>query len=702
MTARITKYAFLFILATFSGISIQAQVFNDFCNSALNIENPIDFCSGNGEFTNENSISSGTDSPGCWSSALTNVDNDVWYTFIALGNSVSVNVSGDSDLNLPGGTLNFPEMALYSGNCDNLVEEGCASDFDNQGVAEFIIPDLIVGARYYIRVSADEDNVGTFRLCVNSFNAVPDPSSDCPSSVILCDKSPFVVEQLVGTGLTADVLPESACNSSTCRWAESNSSWYTWTVEEAGTLSFTLTPLKEDDDLDFALYELPFGVGDCSELIELRCMLSGENVGAPFSEWEPCTGPTGLSLSDGDAGETCGCQAGNNNFVSAVNLEQGKAYGLLVNNFSESGNGFSIEFGGSSVFTGPVADFIASPDSIECDRTIEVVDMSSFDTGNIIRKSWSFGESAVPATATGDGPFTVTYPAIGEQFVVLTVETDEGCIVTEIQTVVITECCEIDSDKAIALEDLVDPNCSDSTDGVISVRGSGGDPVYSYSIDGGPFVGSPNFFSLTAGVYNIGIIDIKGCESEIQAILEGPPPLVIDAGPDQTVDLGFDANIAALLSPSGSNVNIAWLPDTLLSCDDCLNLTVTPPGQTTYEITVINEDGCVDVDSVTIFVNNVRPVFIPNAFSPNGDGRNDFTAVFAGPAATIVNSMQIFDRFGELVWEGTDLQLNDFNSGWDGTFRGQPMNQGVFVYQASIGFIDGVNLLFKGDITLLR
>jgi gliding motility-associated-like protein len=483
---------------------------------------------------------------------------------------------------------------------------------------------------------------------------------------------------------------------------ESNSSWYTWTCEESGSLTFTLTALRENDDLDFALYELPNGAGNCSEMIELRCMLSGANTNESFEQFERCVVQTGLSLSDNDIGETCGCQPGDNGFVSAVNLVEGRAYGLLVNNFSPSGNGFSIEFGGTSTFTGPVADFVISPDSVECDRFVTVEDFSSFDGGNIISKTWVFGQDAEPPTATGDGPFEVFYPSIGERFVVLTVETDEGCIVTEIQSLVITECCEIDSDIAVGIINVMDPNCSDSTDGVISAAGSGGDPEYSFSIDGGPFVGSPNFFSLPSGEYTIGIIDIKGCESEIDTFLNGPPPLIVDAGPDQTVDLGFDANIAAALSPPGSIVDIAWTPDTLLSCNDCLNLTLTPPGQTTYTISVVDENGCMSIDEITIFVNTVRPVFIPNAFSPNGDGRNDFTAVFAGPAATIINSMQIFDRWGTLIWEGTNLPLNDFNVGWDGTFRGEDMNQGVFVYQASIGFIDGVDLLFKGDITLLR
>jgi len=178
-------------------------------------------------------------SPGCWSNDPTNIDNDVWFTFIAEGNSVAVAVTGDSDDDLPGGTLVNPEMAFYEGGCDNLSEIGCASDFDNVNGVEFIIPNLIVGARYYIRVGADATFTGTFRLCVESFNAVPEPSADCPSSVILCDKSSFVVEQLIGTGLTNDQLPISACNSATCAWGESNSSWYTWTCLDAGSLAFT-------------------------------------------------------------------------------------------------------------------------------------------------------------------------------------------------------------------------------------------------------------------------------------------------------------------------------------------------------------------------------------------------------------------------------------------------------------------------------
>jgi len=703
MSQKVIKLLSFLVLLLGVSAQLNAQVFNDFCNSAEIIENPESYCSDNGEFTNVNSIDSGIPIAGCWSSDISNVVNDVWYSFIAMGNTVSVNVNGATSDAFPGGTLSNPELALYTGNCDNPTELGCNSDFDNLNIVEFVVPDLIVGVRYYIRISGTVENTGTFKLCINNFNEVPEPSGDCPSSVILCDKSPFVVEQLTGTGINMEMLPESACNNSNgCTWAESNSSWYTWTCKDAGSLAFDLTPLKEDDDLDFAVYELPNGLGDCSGMIELRCMLSGANTNQDISQWIECTGPTGLSLADGDTGETCGCQAGDNNYVSAISLEAGKVYGILVNNFSQSGNGFSMEFGGTATFLGPEADFIIDPVEIECDRTVEVTDFSSFTAGNIIRKSWSFGEDAQPATATGDGPFTIFYPSIGRRFVVLTVETDEGCIVTEIKNLEVLSCCEIDSDIAIELINTEDPNCSDSADGLISVGGLGGDPEYDFSLNGGPFVGSANFFNLAAGVYDIGIIDIKGCETTIQTELIPPPPLIVDAGPDQTVDLGFTADVSASYTPSQSNVDISWVPDTLLSCNDCLNLTLTPPGQTTYTITVEDEAGCMATDDITIFVNDIKPIYIPNGFTPNRDGVNDFTAVFAGPAAVLVQEMLIYDRWGTLVWQGENLPLNDQNVGWDGTYRGQALNQGVFVYQAAIDFIDGETLIFKGNITLLR
>ena len=117
---------------------------------------------------------------------------------------------------------------------------------------------------------------------------------------------------------------------------------------------------------------------------------------------------------------------------------------------------------------------------------------------------------------------------------------------------------------------------------------------------------------------------------------------------------------------------------------------------------MVNEDGCVAFDDVTIFVVKNRPVYIPNGISPNGDGINDGFTLFTGPAALQIQSLKIFNRWGGLVYIGKDLPPNEPSLGWDGTFKGQPVNPGVFVYLAEVAFIDGEVVEYKGDVTVVR
>ena len=694
------KRILILLLFAISHQLVTAQILNDFCESAFIISDPRDYCSDVGEFTNEGATESGVPSPMCFPNG--EEDNDVWFTFVAQATFVNIRVIGNSDI-APGGSLNLPEVALYAGNCSNLSEEECISDAFGENVVETFAGPLVVGARYYLRVNARNSFTGSFQLCLINFNQVPEPSGDCPSGVILCDKNTFTVEQVLGEGNDPNEFIDSACNGDLgCVLDERNSTWYKWTCEDPGSLTFDISPLNPNDDLDFVIYELPNGINDCSQKIELRCMLSGENVGQPFSEWEPCTGPTGLSLGDSDTGETCGCQPGDNNFVSAIQMEAGRVYALAINNFSGSGNGFSLSFGGTGTFAGPIADFDISPVEVECDRSVTITDLSSYVNGTILSRNWFFAEDAIPPTATGTGEFEVIFPSIGTKLVVLTLETAEGCLVTEILELEVLECCEIDSNIGLNLADSGDPNCANTADGFINVSAAGGDPDYSYSLNGGPFTPNANFVNLPAGAYDIEVIDIKGCVDDISVNLQGPPPLIVDAGPDQTVDLGFSTTVSATVSPSGTVVSAEWTPDTLLSCSTCLDLSLTPPGQTTYTIEVVDEDGCIASDDITIFVRDNRPVFIPNAFTPNGDGINDFFSVFAGPATTQVNLMQIYDRWGELVYEKEDFPINAEIEGWDGRFRGEPSHEGVYVYYVLVGFIDGQEILFEGDFTLLR
>jgi gliding motility-associated-like protein len=95
-------------------------------------------------------------------------------------------------------------------------------------------------------------------------------------------------------------------------------------------------------------------------------------------------------------------------------------------------------------------------------------------------------------------------------------------------------------------------------------------------------------------------------------------------------------------------------------------------------------------------------VFIPNVFTPNGDGINDLFMVYSAGGVAVIEEMLIFDRWGELVFNRKDALPNLSGYGWDGSFKGKPMNAGVFVYYARIRFLDGTVREFKGDLTLAK
>jgi gliding motility-associated-like protein len=117
---------------------------------------------------------------------------------------------------------------------------------------------------------------------------------------------------------------------------------------------------------------------------------------------------------------------------------------------------------------------------------------------------------------------------------------------------------------------------------------------------------------------------------------------------------------------------------------------------------VVDTAGCEATDEITIFVDSRGQVYIPNAFSPNGDGINDILIVYAGPGVKEINVLKIFDRWGELVYEGYNFPPNDPLYGWDGIFRGEPMNPAVFAFFTIVEFINGEKRIIKGDVTLVR
>jgi gliding motility-associated-like protein len=162
---------------------------------------------------------------------------------------------------------------------------------------------------------------------------------------------------------------------------------------------------------------------------------------------------------------------------------------------------------------------------------------------------------------------------------------------------------------------------------------------------------------------------------------------------DTTINIGETATVYAT-----GGLNYSWSPNDnfTIDCPSCPTTVVHPTVTTEYIVVSSNSIYCKTQDTVTVIVDvNCGDFFIPNVFSPNDDGLNDVINVHGRCISTF--NLQIFDRWGEKVFETSSI-----SDGWDGTYRGQKMNTGVFVYKADGVSIDGQSFSMKGNITLIR
>jgi gliding motility-associated-like protein len=233
--------------------------------------------------------------------------------------------------------------------------------------------------------------------------------------------------------------------------------------------------------------------------------------------------------------------------------------------------------------------------------------------------------------------------------------------------------------------------------GSISVTHVGGQAPYTYDIGNGPQ--NSNFFTgLALGNYSVTVTDANGCVTTIPCLVASNEPQPIAAAVAQ--DLMIEPGGSTLLFGSGGST-YAWAPSTTLSCSDCANPTATPTETTTYCVTV-SDSACSDTACVRIEVTlpasacTAASIFIPTAFSPNASGKNDMQCIYGGDCiASMV--FRIYDRWGNKVFESTDPKQC-----WDGLYKGDALDPGVFVYSFNATLSNGEVVQKKGNITLIR
>ncbi len=507
--------------------ALWAQPANDDCGGAIALPDDAMYCSGANAFTTVGATTSLAQED--YAICLDERDQikDVWFSFRATRNSVAIQVTGA----VPGrvrGTLQQVQFSLMGGGCGALDNLACRSPFVSGGQIQnggsLIYNELRRGETYYLLVGGRSGNAGSFELCLEQFDAVPDPSSDCSTGVVLCDKSPFAVQALQGTGnVRDDLLSDNVSCQSTPE--EFNSSWYKWTCDQAGTLAFDITPLgaAPNEDIDFVVYELTAGLDACGDRQVLRQMFSGETQGNGDRNLA-CLGATGISEADPDTVENCGCDDGDNNYARAIDMEAGKSYALVIMNYTGSGDGFSIEFGGSGTFQGPEPNLIFSTTEVCVGESITFEDQSTSLDG-IASREWDFGPTATPRTAFGAGPHTVTFAEAGSPSVNLVLTTTRNCIEYISSSEVAVVCC---SDQYSVTADVQPVSCPEAADGSIALTASSkvAGSVLTYSWSNGQT--TPVIDGLDLGTYAVSLTDGTGCTYIDSFQVGGPEPFVFD------------------------------------------------------------------------------------------------------------------------------------------------------------------------------
>lgn len=308
---------------------------------------------------------------------------------------------------------------------------------------------------------------------------------------------------------------------------------------------------------------------------------------------------------------------------------------------------------------------------------------ASLTVGNFASYQWSSGENTAALEISTPGMYQVT------------VSDHTGC--TGIAALWVKEFPAFE-----AIWQLSDPVCWGENTGVIQLdtllQGQG---PFEFLLN--DVLVNPNgvFEGLSAGNWDLTVLDDAGCETAFSFALENPPELTLDLLESPPLDLGAQYGIPLIINQIGP-FDYTWSPSEGLSCTDCAMPIATLMADIVYTLVVRTEGGCVASDSVWLRVRPAESVYVPTIFSPNGTD-NAFFTVFGNPGAIQeIAFLRIYDRWGGLVFEGKSLGVNDESAGWDGRHKGRLVLPGVYVWYAEIRLSNGGVLQRSGEVTVLR
>ncbi len=326
-----------------------------------------------------------------------------------------------------------------------------------------------------------------------------------------------------------------------------------------------------------------------------------------------------------------------------------------------------------------------------------VVTFTDFTTKNepIISTTWNFGDGT---TSNVQSP-THNYTQPGVYLVRLDITTQSNCSSSYTDTVLVYRTPV----PIIQSRDTICVNVAEPFTGLTAVPDSVTN--WSWNFANGQISNAQNNTATytTTGPYTIQLIssNLIGCsDTTTKTIFVSPTPTVTATQDLVTIISGGSATLP--MTYTGNIISYNWTPQYRLDCLTCPTPTANPQSSTRYKVSVEDVYGCRSSGDVNVLVLcNNQNFFIPNTFSPNGDGKNE---VFypRGTGLFRIKSMTVFNRWGQIVFDRKGFAVNDAAQGWNGTFKGQPASADVYVYLIEIICDNNQVIPVKGNVTLLR